>query len=163
MTVMAPRIAVLLLDTDNTTPLLPGTWTLAARGNVGSFPSREYRNAAGNVVVVVKLAQGTKSDGTPIALVVVWVDMAARTWGNGALATWIQNNTVAQWPSTVNADGSITCDALEADAGAIATRAKLVWPSTWRVRLPGDSPGDPMHGIPASPPTGPRCIAEWIA
>jgi hypothetical protein len=67
MSVMAPRVAVLFLDADGTTPALPGTWTLAARGTVGSFPAREYRNAAGNVVVVVKLAQGTKADGTPIA------------------------------------------------------------------------------------------------
>jgi hypothetical protein len=162
MTVMAPRIAVLLLEADGTTPSLPGSWD-AWPCRVGGYPARELRNAAGNIAVVVKLAQGTKPDGTPIALVVVWVAMAARTWGAGALATWLANNTVAQWVSTVNADGSITCDALEADGGAIATRVKAVWPPDWRVRLPGDSNGDPMNGVPAAPPTGPRCIAEVIA
>jgi hypothetical protein len=163
MAVMAPRIAVLLLDADGTTPALPGTWTLASRFNVGSYPAREYRNAGGTIAVVVKLAQGTRQDGTPIALVVVWVAMAARSWGAGALATWLASNTLAQWPSTINADGSITCNALDADGTSIATRVKAVWPATWRVRLPTDDPGDPMNGVPAAPPTGPRCIAEWIA
>lgn len=173
---MAPRVALFVRGADDA-PTLPQTiggadfWEEWHPSRVGDYPAREYRHRSGNCLVLVRVAAVQLTDTRNGALVVVWLPAMGRTGPVPQKLVDVfqslaaSNHLVKQWACTLDADGAFTVPALDADATAIGTRAKSVWPSTWRKRLPGDSNGDPfaVPPVPAAAPTGPRCLGVVLA
>lgn len=180
---MSPRVGLMDLDADGW-PVLPQSaqvtlpsgvvtvpvWDgVPGESFVGSHPSREYRHSsiAIRLVTVVKLATGTLA-GRAVCLAVAWVPAAGRGGDNPTFDLLIAGPTIAPhvaglWPVVIGADGSMTVPSLDADGSAAGLCAQGLWPAGWRVRLPTDENGDPMNGVPAAPPSGPRCIGEVVA
>lgn len=180
---MSPRVGLIDLDVDGwpvlpqnaqvtlpdlSTPTVPVWDGTPGPSNVGAHPSREYRHSmAGHLVTVVLLATGTLA-GVPVGLAIAWVPAAGRLADNPTFDMLISGPTIAPhvrglWPVVADANGNLTVPSLDVDASAAGLLAQSLWPVGWRVRLPTDSAGDPMHGVPAAPPTGPRCIMEGVA
>jgi hypothetical protein len=60
----------------------------------------------------------------------------------------------ARWLVVPNAAGEHLVPSLNSATDVVALAVKSVWPTWWRRRRAGDDPGDPINGVPASPPTG---------
>lgn len=169
--VMAARIVVIAKDS-GTEAQFPATitvsgvvttiWDRMDVTSVGGYPTRVYTSAGGSLIAIQRIAvSGTR------VLCVVWAPAGARD----ALSTWLQRvmsaddaatRVLAQWAIVVDGSGNLTSPALEADAGALATAVKALWPAGWRVLLAGDA-GDPRNGVPATGPSGARCIGAVLA
>lgn len=142
-------------------------WRTKSEGNVGSHPSREYRDqAAGQLCVAVPLGSCTLPDTRPGCLAVAWIPAASRGADNALFDTLMVGPTLAgltakAWPVVIDANGQMLVPSLDADVTPEGMLAKSLWPDGWRVLLPTDPQGS--MGVAAGPATGPRTIMEGIA
>lgn len=152
-----------------TIPNLPASigkipvWSEVVPVRVGSCAAWEFRHPdLGRLITIQEV--GPSSSG--LHVFVAWVPSLERVGDNpvfDALAPALRmTGTLAAWWDCEEVDGAIL-PILDASPEADLVRA--AWPSTWRVRLSGDDPGDPLGSPPRapSPPTGALMIGETIA
>lgn len=126
---------------------------------------REFRKEGDRIFVDHKIFAATTS-GNRYTLCVIWTPSATRDEQNkfAALTADFGANVVKSWATVLTTDG-LTLPTLDADNTTIGTAVKANWPANWRIRLPGDSPGDAtaVPAVPAALPTGPLIIGNVLA
>jgi hypothetical protein len=137
--VLAARVVLLRADANDDGKIDPSAFD----GEIVTIAPgiREFRRADERLFVVQKIVAATVNSNRYV-LVIVWVPASARDEQIGftAIAADLDVEVVrkadgsrATWPCVLHADGTLRVPALDADASAIATQVKAVWPAAWAV------------------------------
>jgi hypothetical protein len=159
--VLAARVVLLRADANDDGKIDPSAFD----GEIVTIAPgiREFRRDDERLFVVQKIVAATVNTSRYV-LVVVWAPALTRDSQSvfAGIAADLDveivrkaDGSLATWPTLLHADGSLRVPALDADASALATQVKAVWPAWWRVRLATDAVD--------APPTGARCLALVMA
>lgn len=164
--VMSPKI-VLGAGLSNGLPPLPPSlggapvWSEVTPFRMGSRDAWEFRHPQAGRCLVLQLVESLP-DGK--AVYVAWVPSDSRAGANPVFAQLapvlaMLGTLTAYWDCELSEDWSLRPLLDESPASALV---QAHWPSDWRVRMPSDSPGDPLNGIPPGTPSGPLIVGEVL-
>jgi hypothetical protein len=148
---LAARLALFKADGEDGAIINPAAYD----GDIEVFGAvRVFRKEGDRVFAAWKIAAAT-INAVRYVLAVVYTPGSARDAQAPftALVTDLGADLVKSWP-VVLTNGVLLVPALDADATQVGVGVKANWPATWKVYMPGDTPGTP---------TGARCIAQVIA